>query len=148
MNANERALGMDRPISRRDFVNGVSAAAAGALLLPKWALAMEDGQDFAPEQAAGYYPPAMTGMRGDHPGSFEVAHALRDRRSVDLTSATHTGETFDLVVVGAGMSGLAAAYYFYERRARREGSDPRQPRRFRRSRQAQRIPSRRQIAGD
>jgi spermidine dehydrogenase len=111
MNANERALGMDRPISRRDFVNGVSAAAAGALLLPKWALAMEDGQDFAPEQAAGYYPPAMTGMRGDHPGSFEVAHALRDRRSVDLTSATHTGETFDLVVVGAGMSGLAAAYY-------------------------------------
>ncbi len=112
MNANERALGMDRPISRRDFVNGVSAAAAGALLLPKWALAMEEGQDYAPEQGAGYYPPARTGMRGDHAGSFEVAHALRDRRSVDLSAVTHTGETYDLVVVGAGMSGLAAAYYF------------------------------------
>jgi spermidine dehydrogenase len=112
MNANERALGMDRPISRRDFVNGVSAAAAGAFLLPSWALAMEQAQDYAPEQAAAYYPPAATGMRGDHPGSFEVAHALRDRRSVDLATAAHTGETYDLVVVGAGMSGLAAAYYF------------------------------------
>src|SRR3954468_8251364 len=112
MNAQDRALGMDRAISRRDFVNGVSAAAAGALLLPKWALAMEEGQTFAPEQAADYYPPALTGMRGDHAGSFEVAHGLRDRRTVDTASAAHTGETYDLVVVGAGMSGLAAAYYF------------------------------------
>src|SRR4051812_8904289 len=112
MNAQDRALGMDRAISRRDFVNGVSAAAAGALLLPKWALAMEQGQNAAPEQAADYYPPALTGMRGDHAGSFEVAHALRDRRTIDAASAAHTGETYDLVVVGAGMSGLAAAYYF------------------------------------
>jgi spermidine dehydrogenase len=112
MTVNDRALGMDRTISRRDFVNGVSAAAAGALLLPKWALAMEQAQEYAPEQAAGYYPPALTGMRGDHEGSFEVAHALRDRRTVDLAAAAHTGETYDLVVVGAGMSGLAAAYYF------------------------------------
>ena len=66
----------------------------------------------APEQAPGYYPPATTGMRGDHAGSFEVAHALRDRRTVDVSAATHTGEAYDLVVVGAGMSGLAAAYYF------------------------------------
>jgi spermidine dehydrogenase len=99
MNANDRTLGMDRPISRRDFVNGVSAAATGALLRPTWALAMEDGQDFAPEQGSAYYPPALTGMRGDHAGSFEVAHALRDRRSVDVSAATHTGETYDLVVV-------------------------------------------------
>ena len=112
MTTNDRALGMDRMISRREFVNGVSAAAAGALLLPKWALTMEEGQDYAPEQGSGYYPPALTGMRGDHAGSFEVAHALRDRRSVDVSSATHTGESYDLVVVGAGMSGLAAAYYF------------------------------------
>src|SRR4030088_3236998 len=102
MSLNGRALGMDCTISRRDFVNGVSAAAAGALLLPKWALAMEQAQDYAPEQAAGYYPPALTGMRGDHVGSFEVAHALRDRRTVDLAAA-HTGESYDLVVVGAGM---------------------------------------------
>jgi spermidine dehydrogenase len=112
MTLNDRALGMGRRISRRDFVNGVSAAAAGALLLPKWALAAEQAQAFAPEQAPGYDPPALTGMRGDHAGSFEVAHGLRDRRTVDLSSVTATGESYDLVVVGAGMSGLAAAYYF------------------------------------
>ena len=111
MTSHDRALGLDRRITRRDFVNGVSVAAAGALLLPTWALAMEQ-QEFAPEQAPGYYPPALTGMRGDHAGSFEVAHALRDRRSVDLSSVAHTGETYDLVVVGGGMSGLAAAHYF------------------------------------
>ena len=111
MTSHDRALGLDRRITRRDFVNGVSAAAAGALLLPTWALALEQ-QAFAPEQAPGYYPPALTGMRGDHAGSFEAAHALRDRRSVDLSSVAHTGETYDLVVVGGGMSGLAAAYYF------------------------------------
>lgn len=112
MAADDRALGMDRQISRRDFINGVSTTAAGALLLPRWAMAMEAAQESAPEQAPGYYPPALTGMRGDHEGSFEVAHALRDRRTVDLSSVAHTGEAYDLVVVGAGMSGLAAAYYF------------------------------------
>lgn len=108
MDANDRELGMDRKITRRDFVNGVSVAAAGALFLPKWALALEQ----EPEQAADYYPPTRTGMRGDHPGSFEVAHELRDRKPLDLSAVAHTGETYDLVVVGGGMSGLAAAYYF------------------------------------
>jgi spermidine dehydrogenase len=51
-------------------------------------------------------------MRGDHPGSFEVAHQLRDSRRVDLSTVSHTNETFDLVIVGGGISGLGAAYYF------------------------------------
>jgi len=110
MNANDRSLGMQRRITRRDFVNGVSVATAGALLMPKWALALE--QDYAPEQAPDYYPPARTGMRGDHQGSFEAAHQLRDRKTVDLSGAAHTGELYDLVIVGGGMSGLGAAYYF------------------------------------
>ena len=108
MNAHDRNLGMDREITRRDFVNGVSAATAGALLLPKWAQAQES----APELSPDYYPPARTGMRGDHPGSFEAAHQFRDTRSIDMSSVAHTNETYDLVVVGAGMSGLGAAYFF------------------------------------
>jgi spermidine dehydrogenase len=104
----DRELGMDRKISRRDFVNGVGAAAAGAALMPKWATA----QEFAPETSPAYYPPARTGMRGDHPGSFEAAHQLRDSRKVDLSSVAHTKETYDLVIVGGGISGLGAAYYF------------------------------------
>ena len=108
MNANDRRLGMDRKITRRDFVNGVSAAAAGGTLFGEWAVA----QEIAPERSPGYYPPALTGMRGDHPGSFEVAHQLRDTRTVDLSSVAHTNETYDLVIVGGGLSGLGAAYYF------------------------------------
>jgi spermidine dehydrogenase len=115
MNPSDRELGMDRTITRRDFINGVSVA-AGALVAPSWARAFD--QDVSPEQAPDYYPPTRTGMRGSHPGSFEVAHSLRDRRSVDLAGMSHTGETYDLVVVGAGMSGLSAAYFFLKNAGR------------------------------
>jgi len=76
------------------------------------------GQEFAPEQAPDYYPPAQTGMRGSHPGSFEVAHQLRDTKTVDLSGVTHTNETYDLVVVGGGLSGLSAAYFFLKNAGR------------------------------
>jgi spermidine dehydrogenase len=49
-------------------------------------------------------------MRGSHPGSFEAAHALRDRKSAGSASDTH--EDYDLIVVGGGISGLAAAYFY------------------------------------
>src|SRR4051812_16372549 len=107
MNADDRHLGLDRPITRRDFLNGVALTVAGSVLAPELARA----QEFAPEQAADYYPPARVGMRGSHPGSFEVAHQLRER-PWDLTSAISTDGTYDLVIVGGGLSGLSAAYYF------------------------------------
>src|SRR5215831_12210824 len=106
--AQDSSLGMDRKITRRDFINGISATAAGAFLLPQ----IEAAQEFAPEQAPDYYPPALTGLRGDHAGSFEVAHNLRDARGVDLASVVHANESYDLVVVGAGISGLSAGYFF------------------------------------
>jgi spermidine dehydrogenase len=61
-----------------------------------------------------YYPPALENMiRGENPGSFEAMHLLRDH---DFWShagrITDTGETYDLIVIGAGISGLAAAYFF------------------------------------
>ena len=89
-------------------MNGV-AVSSGALALPWSALALEAESSMADMQV---YPPARLGMRGSHPGSFEVAHALRDQRRVDLSGVSRTGETYDLVVVGGGLSGLAAAYYF------------------------------------
>ena len=97
MNSNDRDLGMGRRITRRDFVNGVSVA-VGATMLPRGAR----GQEPAPQQSPDYYPPALTGMRGSHPGSFETAHDLRDQRAVDLSAVIHTSESYDLVVVGAG----------------------------------------------
>ncbi|MBI3668093.1 MAG: NAD(P)-binding protein [Acidobacteria bacterium] len=101
---------MNRHITRRDFIDGVSVAVAGALLVPGRALAFD--QEFAPEQAPDYYPPARTGMRGSHDGSYEVAHKLRDNRQWDLSGSVNTGETYDLVVVGGGLSGLAAGHFF------------------------------------
>ena len=105
---------MHRKITRRDFVNGISVLTAGALTLPRFVQA----QEFAPEQSPDYDPPARTGMRGDHEGSFEVAHQLRDTNNVDLSSVSHTDEAYDLVVVGGGLSGLAAGYFYLKNAGR------------------------------
>jgi spermidine dehydrogenase len=67
----------------------------------------------AGQDGPGYYPPLLTGMRGSHPGSFEAAHALRD--GAQAPHGEDTGESYDLVVVGAGISGLAAAHFFRAR---------------------------------
>ncbi len=104
----DRDLGMHRDITRRDFVNGVGVALGGSLIAPGWLAAQEHAPDVSGMQE--YYPPARTGMRGSHAGSFEVAHALRDGNT--WTDAANTGEHYDLVVVGGGLSGLSAAYFF------------------------------------
>ncbi len=95
---------MDRTISRRDFLNGVSVA-IGTSLLPG---CTRTGDPIV-EEPSGYYPPAQTGMRGSHPGSFEVAHAAVQGQT---WSAANSDEHYDLVVVGAGISGLSAAYIY------------------------------------
>ena len=95
-----RELGLTRRITRRDFINGVAVGAAGV-----WA-----GLGFA--QPVDDYPPALTGLRGQYPGSFEFAHEARDGAYVSFPQSSDTGEIYDLVVVGGGISGLAAAHLF------------------------------------
>ena len=119
MKKSDRELGMDREINRRDFLNGASIAIAGAVLAPGASGAQ--GKEASPAPAASpfiegspsqetYYPPTRTGMRGSHPGSFETAHEMRFGKTWD--EAQETGEAYDLIVVGGGLSGLGAAYYF------------------------------------
>ncbi len=107
----DKELGMDRGITRRDFLNGV-AVTAGAATFPPHLLAAID-HELDPEKASGYYPPALNGLRGSHVGSFEVAHSLRDHNFWKTAGKpVETGERFDLVVVGGGISGLSAAHFF------------------------------------
>ena len=90
---NDAALGMDRSISRRDFLDGARVALTGSLAY-SWFTPTVAAQ--SPRSSA--YPPALTGMRGTHDGAWEVAHALRDGRTWDESSAADTGEAYDLVV--------------------------------------------------
>jgi spermidine dehydrogenase len=109
----DRELGMFRAITRRDFLNGVAVgvgATAAETLLPSLAWA---GDGVAPQDKPGYYPPALTGLRGSHVGSFEAAHNLRDGNFwKSAGKPADTGESYDLVIVGGGISGLAAAYFW------------------------------------
>jgi spermidine dehydrogenase len=107
----DRALGMDRKIDRRDFLYGAGAGLA-ATLLPggMQSLVAEAQAEASPEQNG--YPPQRSGMRGDHPGSFEAAHQMRDQRSWNLAGALSPDDPYDLIVVGGGISGLSAAHFF------------------------------------
>jgi spermidine dehydrogenase len=111
----DRELGMHRKITRRDFLNGI-AMTAGVALMP-WDLSAaglgEEGQSPSLEKSPNYYPPALTGMRGSHAGSFDAAHSLRDGTFWDAAGKPKdTGETYDLIIVGGGISGLSAAHFY------------------------------------
>ncbi len=113
----EKDLGMGREITRRDFLNGVAVGVGGTLvgggIGTDTLLAAAALDEFAPEKSPDYYPPARMGMRGNHDGTFTFAHRLRDGESADaFGEPVDAGESYDLVVVGGGISGLAAAYFF------------------------------------
>ena len=115
-NARNRELGMHRKITRRDFLDGVAVSVGSSILAAStpWlrGLGISDSS-FAPEKDSNYYPPALMGMRGNHEGSYTSAHSLRDGEFWDSAGKPeNTGEKYDLVVVGGGISGLAAAYFY------------------------------------
>ncbi len=101
----DHELGMGRRITRRDFLDGV-ALGLGATALAPWTTLL-GAERVAP------YPPALTGLRGSHVGSFELFHALRDGTFwKSVGRARRVDREYDLVVVGGGISGLATAHYF------------------------------------
>jgi spermidine dehydrogenase len=92
-------------ITRRDFLNGIAlgtVAGSGVAPLELLAAASHDA----------YYPPRLTGMRGSHPGSFEVAHSVAWGGATFPRPDSLTDAPYDLVVVGGGISGLAAAFLY------------------------------------
>jgi len=92
-------------VTRRDFLNGTALCIAGGLAPP----ALTQAAD-APR-----HPPARAGMRGNHPGSYESAHVVGWGQKRFSTRGLPVEESYDLVVVGAGLSGLAAAWFYRQR---------------------------------
>jgi spermidine dehydrogenase len=112
----DRGLGMNRKITRRDFLDGVALAVGGSVLASTapWLHGLGSTDlAFSPEKDPNYYPPALMGMRGNHEGTYTSAHSLRDGEFWEPAGQPEsTGEKYDLVVVGGGISGLAAAYFY------------------------------------
>jgi spermidine dehydrogenase len=117
----DRQLGMQRRITRRDFLNGVSIGVGGAVLASQAGLlAALEGATLVPEAASpaatSDYPPALTGLRGSYDATYQYAHQLRDGAFWDAApKPSELTEGYDLVVVGGGISGLAAAYFYRQK---------------------------------
>ena len=112
---------MTRRIKRRDFLNGAAIGTGGLLLagcnrdpVTDEPMSVETPRPFSPPGTSDYYPPTLTGMRGSHEGSYEVAHELAWRGNKPERYEA-LNEHYDLIVVGAGMSGLAAARYYQQK---------------------------------
>src|SRR6201984_2399896 len=88
-------------LSRRDFLNGIALTVASGLT-PAEQLAADPRR----------YPPALTGLRGQHPGSFEVAHEFARAGKRYIIDDPAPEESYDLIVAGGGISGLAAAWFY------------------------------------
>jgi len=116
--ASDQELGLGRKITRRDFLDGVAVAIGGAALSAgvPGAHALGALGENVSGGAVPDYPPALTGLRGDQEGVYAYAHKLRDGKKWEtLGTPEETKEEYDLIVVGAGISGLAAAYFWQKK---------------------------------
>ena len=102
--------GMMGKLTRRDFINGIALLGVGGLASPVDLLTNVTGQ----KPGGIVYPPALTGLRGSQPGSFEAAHAVALSPDRNFGTVVGPEEEYDLVVIGAGISGLSAAHFYRE----------------------------------
>jgi spermidine dehydrogenase len=117
----DKILGLNEPITRRDFLDGALVASTGMLL---------EGACPFPliAQAAGTSEASWVGWtgyggEGDYKGSagnteqvVQNAHEVRDGKFDQVPSEVgETGEVYDCVIVGGGFSGLSAGLFFHQR---------------------------------
>jgi spermidine dehydrogenase len=109
----DRKLGMDQPISRRDILHGIGVLTAGAMLPAPGIVGHVLASTSDPLSVTATYPPGLSGLRGDHPGSYEVSHQMARAGKRDWGPVIEPDAVvYDLIVVGAGLSGLSAAHFY------------------------------------
>ena len=115
----DKELGLDKSITRRDFVYGSSLMLAGTLVGGNESLqaSVNNLSDYSFDVSANWYGPGGIGdyakSHGNTPELIKTAHQIRSGKfSNQEKMAIDTNEEFDLVVVGGGFSGLSAAYHF------------------------------------
>ncbi len=106
----DRDLGLDTRITRKDFLNTALLGVGGLLLTraaPAWAGQGPGGAGWTGPGGIGDY----AASNGNTWPVLDAAHRVRDGRYTALPASTiDTGEVYDVVVVGGGIAGLAAAY--------------------------------------
>ena len=121
LSSEERDLGLDTSITRRDFLDAALLAAGAALLHKPAPLQAQAGTPSTNPEWDGFA--GIGDYARSHGNSFAmltVAHELRDGKlSRARERATDTGECYDLIVVGGGLSGLGAAAFYQKLRGGR-----------------------------
>ena len=109
-------LGMNEAISRRDFVNGTLIAGAGLALHGRLPNDVQPFDGWTGYGGVGDYRHS----NGNTRAVMDAAHAMRDGQfERSIARAADAGEVYDLVCVGGGISGLAAAVFFQKSKAGR-----------------------------
>jgi len=105
----DRLLGMDQPISRRDFLNSTLLAAGGALASGATPLRLLAEEDWTGYGGIGDYRKS----NGNTYDIVETGHRIRNGDFESLPpNVIDTGEIYDCAIVGGGISGLAGALFF------------------------------------
>ena len=117
--AADEGIGLDHKVTRRDFLNS-TLLGSGALLLsplsPAQLLSQTTAAPIAADDWTGYGGVGdYANSNGNTPAVFEAGHRVRDGEFESLpANAIDTQETFDCVIIGGGISGLAAALIFQQ----------------------------------